>query len=52
MVLGAPRYYERFGFRVEAGLILADVPKEYFMAVAFVTWMPRGVVSYHEAFSA
>lgn len=52
MVLGAPRYHERFGFRVEAGLILADVPKEYFMAVAFATSLPHGIVTYHEAFSA
>lgn len=52
VVLGDPRYYERFGFKVEPDLTLPDVPQEYFMAVAFSTLMPRGFISYHETFSA
>ncbi|MCP5557845.1 MAG: N-acetyltransferase [Verrucomicrobiaceae bacterium] len=52
VVLGDLRYYERFGFRAEAGLILPDVPHEYFMAVAFSTSLPHGIVTYHEAFNA
>src|SRR5262245_27445284 len=50
VVLGEPGYYSRFGFCVEPGLVLPDVPAEYFQAVSFGPSMPRGVVTYHEAF--
>jgi putative acetyltransferase len=33
VVLGDPRYYERFGFRQFAGLTLPGVPAEYFLAL-------------------
>lgn len=52
MVLGYPRYYERFGFKTDPGLILPDVPPEYFMTLAFDSSLPRGIVTYHEAFNA
>ena len=52
VVLGEPGYYGRFGFKAEPGLVLADVPPAYFQAVSFGTAMPRGTVSYDEAFSA
>lgn len=52
VVLGEPAYYSRFGFRAEAGLLLPDVPPEYFQAVAFGPSLPRGVVTYHAAFGA
>ena len=52
VVVGDPAYYERFGFRADAALKLPGVAPEYFMAVAFDTPAPAGVVSYHEAFNA
>lgn len=49
VVLGQPHYYGRFGFHPDAGLVLPDVPAEYFMARA---WRGRaqGSVQYHRAF--
>ena len=35
VVLGDPGYYRRFGFTLEHGLILPDVPPGYFQALAF-----------------
>ena len=52
VVLGDPRYYERFGFKAEAGIVLPGVPPEYFMAKAFGPVRPSGNVAYHEAFDA
>ncbi|WP_218017850.1 hypothetical protein [Mitsuaria chitosanitabida] len=40
-----------FGFKPEPGLVLPDVPPEYFMALSFDGNSPRGIVSYHEAFN-
>ena len=51
VVLGEPAYYNRFGFRVEPGLVLPKVPPEYFQALLFRSPMPHGVVAYHEAFN-
>jgi putative acetyltransferase len=50
VVLGAPSYYSRFGFRPGPDLVLPDVPPEYFQAVSFGPSRPRGVVTYHAAF--
>ena len=53
VVLGEPTYYGRFGFRAEPGLVLLDIPPEYFQAIAFVNSdLPSGVVAYHDAFEA
>lgn len=52
VVLGDPAYYARFGFRPVPGLVLPDVPPEYFQAIAFGPSFPGGVVRYHDAFSA
>ena len=52
VVLGEPDYYGRFGFRADAQLRLEGVPPEYFQALAFQGACPRGMVSYHAAFSA
>lgn len=52
VLLGDPAYYSRFGFKPEAGLVLPDVPQEYFQALPFGESLPHGVVTYHEAFSA
>ena len=52
VVLGEPEYYQRFGFKAEPSLVLADVPSEYFMALSFNKDMPSGNVVYHAAFNA
>jgi putative acetyltransferase len=51
VVLGEPRYYGRFGFRVDPELSLPGVPPEYFQAVSFGASHPKGIVSYHPAFN-
>lgn len=53
VLLGDPAYYQRFGFRPEPGLVLPDVPPEYFQALSLHGCeVPTGVVTYHEAFGA
>jgi putative acetyltransferase len=52
VLLGEPGYYRRFGFIADPRLILPGVPPEYFQATSFGTSRPRGVVTYHPAFSA
>jgi len=52
VVLGEPEYYGRFGFRADPNLVLPGVPAEYFQAISFDSPMPRGTVTYHEAFDA
>lgn len=51
VVLGEPGYYSRFGFDAIDGLAYPDAPPEHFMALAFGETVPRGVVTYHPAFS-
>ena len=52
VVLGEPEYYRRFGFEADPSLVLRGVPSEYFQALAFSPPRPKGIVTYHEAFSA
>ncbi len=52
VLLGAPGYYDRFGFAVESQLWLADVPKEYFQVLGFGGPLPAGEVRYHAAFES
>lgn len=52
VLLGAPSYYSRFGFRAVPSLVLPGVPPEYFQAISFGGPVPSGTVSYHESFSA
>jgi putative acetyltransferase len=52
VLLGDPAYYKRFGFRPEPGLVLPDVPAEYFQVLSFGEPIPQGLVSYCAAFSA
>lgn len=52
VLLGDPGYYSRFGFKLEPGLVLQNVPPEYFQALSFSLPLPRGIVTYHQAFSA
>lgn len=50
VVLGEPRFYERFGFRAHADLVLPGIPAAYFMALPLGGSLPAGTVSYHPAF--
>lgn len=52
VLLGDPAYYQRFGFRAEAQLVLPDVPSEYFQALSFGAGLPSAIVHYHAAFWA
>lgn len=52
VLVGEPSYYSRFGFRPEPGLVLPDVPPEYFQTLSFGSSLARGVVTFHEAFRA
>ena len=52
VLLGDPDYYHRFGFKPEDGLVLPDVPAEYFQALLLQGSIPQGTVTYHDSFSA
>jgi len=52
VLLGDPNYYSRFGFKTYPELILPGVPSEYFQVLSFLENIPKGEVSYHEAFNA
>ncbi|MHC4205651.1 MAG: GNAT family N-acetyltransferase [Planctomycetota bacterium] len=52
VLVGDPRYYERFGFRNLADFILESVPPENFLALPFGENKARGVVVFHEGFNA
>lgn len=52
VALGEPAYYGRFGFCVPDGLLVVDIPRECFQAVAFHGDGPRGAVTYRAAFAA
>jgi len=52
VLVGDPNYYERFGFRNLPDLILEGVPQENFLALKFEESGARGVVVFHEGFSA
>ncbi|QFU22379.1 N-acetyltransferase [Shewanella eurypsychrophilus] len=52
VLLGDPSYYRRFGFKPIDGLVLPEVPPEYFQAVLLKGAYPTGIVTYHESFSA
>tara|TARA_B100000378_G_scaffold233430_1_gene199153 strand:+ start:65 stop:565 length:501 start_codon:yes stop_codon:yes gene_type:complete len=50
VVLGAPGFYQRFGFRHEPALTLEGAPPDHFMALDFDGHIPSGKVAYHRAF--
>lgn len=51
-LVGHPDYYWRFGFRNEPQLVHKGVPVEAFQVLPFNDHLPKGYVSFHEAFLA
>lgn len=52
MLVGDPGYYQRFGFRNFPELIHEGIPQQYFVVLPFGQTVPRGTVTFHEAFHA
>lgn len=52
VLVGDPKYYERFGFRSFPDLSVAGVPPENILALPFNKHIPHGIVNFHQAFSA
>ena len=52
VLVGDPKYYERFGFRSPDTLKHEGVPQENFLALPFYNRIPQGTVQFHPAFSA
>lgn len=52
VLVGDPKYYERFGFKNIPDLTLDGVPQEYFLALPFEKHSTRGAVVFHECFTA
>jgi putative acetyltransferase len=51
-LVGHPAYYRKLGFENVPGLVYEGVPPEVFLALSFDGRMPRGTVTFHEAFKA
>jgi putative acetyltransferase len=52
VLVGDPKYYERFGFRSFPELTHEGVPQEYVLALPFAKTIPRGAAVFHEGFWA
>ena len=52
MLVGDPGYYERFGFKSLADLLVDGVPPQYVLALPFEESEAHGAVVFHEAFNA
>ena len=52
VLVGDPKYYERFGFRNIPGLIHDGIPQEVFLALPFDNKIAQGTVLFHEGFLA
>lgn len=51
-VVGHPEYYRKLGFKNVSGLGIEGVPPEVFFAMSFDGRMPKGTVTFHDAFTA
>ena len=51
-LVGHPGYYGKFGFENAPGFVLEGVPQEFFFALSFDGRIPRGAVTFHDAFRA
>jgi putative acetyltransferase len=52
VLVGAPSFYGRFGFKADPSLVLPNVPPEYFQVLALDQGTPSGTVAFHDAFEA
>jgi putative acetyltransferase len=52
VLVGDPKYYERFGFKNLPDLVFQGVPQEYFLVLPFKKSKARGRVTFHEGFTA
>ncbi|QYJ79706.1 GNAT family N-acetyltransferase [Shewanella acanthi] len=52
VLVGDPAYYSRFGFVHQNNLTYPDLPAEFFLCLSFSQSVPRGIATFHEAFSA
>lgn len=52
VLVGEPKFYERFGFKSVPGLTMAGVPDENVMALPLGPTSAQGAITHHEAFSA
>lgn len=52
VLVGSPKFYERFGFQNRKDLVFEGLPQEYFLALPLGEKSARGQVTYHEAFNA
>ena len=52
VLVGDPKYYERFGFKNLPDLVLDGVPQEYFLALTLGVEKIHGTVMFHQGFTA
>ena len=52
VLVGDPKYYQRFGFKNFPELVHEGVPQEVFLALSFTKRVPQGIVLFHEGFLA
>jgi putative acetyltransferase len=52
VLVGDPQYYQRFGFRNIPDLVYQGIPQEYVLALPFAEYHSRGLVGFHQGFSA
>ena len=52
VLVGDPQYYQRFGFRNIPDLVYQGIPQEYVLALPFAENHSRGLVGFHQGFSA
>jgi putative acetyltransferase len=51
-LVGPPDYYKKFGFKNYPEMIHEGIPQEVFLVLAFSETIPKGIVTFHEAFKA
>ena len=49
-LVGHPKYYKKFGFNNVTELVYEGVPQEIFFVLSFDENIPRGEVTFHDAF--
>lgn len=51
-LVGPPEYYKKFGFKNCPEMIHEGIPQEVFLVLSFNEKIPKGIVTFHEAFKA